>query len=282
MNGGKFEAATASEAYFTQTPGGALTINGGETARVDLPLAAVDPLKLYHVRATVTDASGRSLSAERLMGGFVAVPRAKASPKVDGVLDEAMWRTVPMANINKAEQVHNVDSAAKPWKGVVDLSATLQYAWDEKYLYAAIKVTDDIAGALKQDDNLWAQDGLQFLVDPARQSAEKAGKYDYVVSLGAKGPQAWSALSASALAPTGEAKDILVAAKRQGNTGTITFEIAFPWQRLAPFQPKPGADLGLSIGLNEDDGNGRHSFMGWFGNIHTKDIEIVGDLVLAD
>ena len=31
--------------------------------------------------------------------------------------------------------------------------------------------------------------------------------------------------------------------------------------------------------LNEDKGKGRHSFMTWFGNAHTKQVDTVGDLI---
>jgi hypothetical protein len=32
--------------------------------------------------------------------------------------------------------------------------------------------------------------------------------------------------------------------------------------------------------LNEDDGTGRHGFMGWFGDVQSKVVDYVGDLLL--
>ena len=102
------------------------------------------------------------------------------------------------------------------------------------------------------------------------------------MAVGKKGPEAWCSLSADAGAPNGEAKDIIVAYKRKGDgTGAITYEVAIPWTRLAPFKPRFDADLGLSMILNEDDGKGRYSYMTWFGNANTKEIATVGDLILA-
>ncbi len=49
---------------------------------------------------------------------------------------------------------------------------------------------------------------------------------------------------------------------------------------MAPFKPGAGADLGLTMILNEDDGKGRKSYMGWFGNASTKQVDGVGDLIL--
>ena len=50
---------------------------------------------------------------------------------------------------------------------------------------------------------------------------------------------------------------------------------------MAPFKPAAGANLGLTMLLNEDDGPGRKSYMMWFGNASTKQVESVGDLILG-
>ncbi len=98
-----------------------------------------------------------------------------------------------------------------------------------------------------------------------------------------KGPQAWCFLSADARAPAGEARDIVVSARRTNpERGDMTYVVAIPWSRLAPFQPTVGANLGLCVVLNEDDGPGRASFMGWFGDVQSKRVDTVGDLVLTD
>jgi hypothetical protein len=36
------------------------------------------------------------------------------------------------------------------------------------------------------------------------------------------------------------------------------------------------------MAINEDDGTGRKSFMTWFGNAHTKQVDTVGDLILGE
>ncbi len=163
-----------------------------------MPLSNFDPLKIYRVRANLTDATGRTLSNERYLAGAVLVPKAKTTPKLDGVLDEAAWQNAPVQNLNSADQFYAVGNDAAPWKGVKDLSSKLQFLWDEKYLYVGATVTDDKMGNLQEDSMIWAQDGLQFLIDPSRESAEKPGKYDYGVAVGKKGPQAWRFLSADA------------------------------------------------------------------------------------
>jgi Carbohydrate family 9 binding domain-like len=197
------------------------------------------------------------------------------------VLDEADWKKAPVEKIDEARQYYGLGKDKVKWKGPADLSGTIRYLWDDKYLYVGVEVTDDIAGGLKEGSSLWSMDGLQFLVDPCRGQDENVGKYDYAMAVGKKGAQAWCSLTADAGAPPGVANDITVAYHRPGDgTGAITYELAIPWYRLAPLKPTAGGDLGLTMILNEDDGQGRKSFMAWFGNAHSKQIDAVADLIL--
>ena len=229
----------------------------------------------------MADSSGATAIRDRNLAGFVAVPKVKGEIKLDGILDEADWKHAPVEHINEERQYLSYEPATVKWKGPADLSGTIRYLWDDHYLYVGVEVTDDIEGGKQDSNKLWDQDGLQFLVDPCRGLDENVGKYDYSIADGKHGLQAWCDLSADAGAPNGVASDIKVSAKRKGDgTGAITYEIAFPWSRLAPFKPAVDADLGLTMILNEDDGQGRKSFMTWFGNASSKQVDSIGDLVL--
>ena len=271
----------SSDAYFAGTPSGSMTLAGGQSSNVVVPLNGVDPQNTYQVTSTLTDATGRTATRKRNVAGFVAVPRVKGAIKLDGVLDDPDWKNAPVEKIDEARQYFSFDPANVKWKGLADLSGTIRFLWDDKYLYVGVEVTDDVFSNTKQDGDLWGGDGLQFLIDPCRGLDESVGKYDYTMGVGTKGPQAWCNLTADGSAPNGEAKDITVAYKRKGDgTGAITYELAIPWTRLAPFKPGPDADLGLTMILNEDDGQGRKSFMTWFGNASSKQVDTVGDLIL--
>jgi hypothetical protein len=147
-----------------------------------------------------------------------------------------------------------------------------------------VDVKDNLRGVPQKDDLLWFQDGLQLLIDPVRAGGQKQGKLDLAIGVGINGPKAWCHLSADASIMTGEAKDISVAAKFADETsGNVTYEIAIPWKRLTPFKPEPGANIGMTIAVNEDDRTpGRDSFMTWFGSVQTKDVAQVGDIILQD
>lgn len=276
---GRYDKHQPAQAHFTETPKGELSLAPGAQKEITLSLAGTDPFTVYRVRGTVTDSTGATARPERNVAGFVGVPKVKDGEiKFDGVLDEGAWKNAPVEKINEERQYCPSENAK--WKGPADLSGTLRFLWDDHYLYVGVEVTDDIKGGMKQDDAIWAQDGLQFLIDPCRGLDEGVGKYDYSVAEGLKGLQAWCNLSAGA--PTGDAtSDIKISAKRPGDgTGAITYEIAFPWSRIIPFKPADGADLGLTLILNEDDGQGRHSFMTWLGDAEAKRTDPVADLIL--
>lgn len=62
----------------------------------------------------------------------------------------------------------------------------------------------------------------------------------------------------------------------------MTYEVAIPWKRLAPFRPRPGADLGLGMIINEDDGIGRRSSIDWFEGVHLKETDYIGDVIMSN
>ncbi|MCW8131024.1 MAG: hypothetical protein KIS92_11800 [Planctomycetota bacterium] len=274
---GDYAAQAETAAYLAEAANGTLTVPAKQQASVVVPIANADPVKVYAATATVTDAAGGSISTERCLGGFVAVHRVKAAPKLDGDLSDEDWKRAPVHKLDQAPQYFTLDKSVA-WKGKDDLSATMRYLWDDTFLYVGVDVSDDVNSNTKEDGAIWAGDGLQFLVDPKRTSGEKAGKYDLGMAAGKKGPQAWCFLSANAATPAGKVPDIAVTYNLR--PGGVVYELAIPWSRLAPFQPAPNANLGLSMIVNEDDGKGRTGFIGWFGNPHTKNIDTVGDLIL--
>ena len=285
MHAGTFDlnAASAATAYFTGEAQGEAKLAPHESRPVRIGLAKVDPLTIYRVRATCLDAAGHPAQRERFMGGFASAGRVKGAITLDGNLDEPEWRAAPKYLINEERQYFYIHRDIKPWSGPRDLSGTLRFLWDDEFLYVGVEVTDDIFLNHAQDSMIWAQDSLQFLIDPFRQEARGRGRYDYAIGSGAKGPQAWCSLSADASAPTGGVPDIRISARRvDPKNGDMVYEVAIPWSRLAPFAPGVGRDLGLSMILNEDDGPGRKSFMGWFSGVHLKEKDFVGDVILGD
>ncbi len=269
-----------AEAYFTDVNQGDIELQAGEEKRVSLGLAQVERLTVYKVRAQIVDAGGKAVINERLMAGFAGVHRAGGTIAIDGNLDEAGWSKAPVLKIDEARQFFSYSKEGK-WNGPQDLSGQLRFLWDDQNLYLSMVVTDDKFVNSKEDNELWAMDGLQMMFDPYRDREEKLGRYDYFGGIGKKGPQFWCGLTADGRAPTGEVKDITLAGKRTDTTtGAINYEMAIPWSRILPFAPAVGRNLGLGILINEDDGLGRETFLGWFSGAHSKTVNQVGDLIL--
>lgn len=258
---------------------GNATLDGGASRVAEARIADFAPDTLYRIRTTVVDDLGRRTVAERYAGGFASAVRATSPVTIDGKADEPFWASAPAERIGTdPAQTLRYGANAPEWKGPDDLSATWKAAWDADALYLLVEVTDDVYRVPFADSALWNQDGLQFLFDPARTSDEKNGKYDYSAGVGTKGPQAWCHLTAHSSVLEGEAPWRLAEEKLGG--GSRRYELAIPWTSLAPFEPRAGADLGISMILNEDDGQRRIGYTGWFAGPHTKDLDHIGDLVL--
>lgn len=285
MAGGTYALndAKPSSAYFSTVAEDKTTLAPGAEKTVVLPISGADRQALYQIRATATDATGNTVQAMRRVGGFARVVRATGGIQLDGRLDEAAWKNAPGFRLDEARQFCRVEKQGKPWAGVDDLSGVLRFAWDEQALYVAVEVKDDLFKNPKSDKQLWNQDGLQFVIDPYRAETASRGRYDYSMGLGQKGPQAWCHMSGDPSAPAGLASEIKLAVRPVSETnGDRIYEVAIPWTRLAPFKPGVQANLGLTMVINEDDGTGRKSTIGWFGGVHLKEANFVGDLILSE
>jgi hypothetical protein len=277
------EEAGPATAFFSGVAEDTGTLQPNETREIPLGLSQVDRLGIYRLRATAFDSTGNSVSRERLVGGFAKAARATGPVALDGSFDSKDWQSAPAYQLNEQRQFSVIVKGAKKWGGPQDLSGVLRFLWDDKYLYVGVQVTDDIFCNTKQDDQLWGGDGLQFLIDPYRQEVQGRGRYDYAMGHGLKGDEVWCHMSADVGTPVGEVKDILLTTKRlDAKTGNLNYVVAFPWQRLAPFHPVPGGDLGLGMIINEDDGEGRRSSMDWFEGVHLKETFFVGDVILGE
>ncbi|PTX97579.1 hypothetical protein DB346_21565 [Verrucomicrobia bacterium LW23] len=282
MSGGTYKLTDSrpAQAHFDGAANGKLELKPLEQKTIRLAIGNTDRQTLYRLRATATDSAGATVQRERRVGGFARAVKCSGPPVLDGRLDEAIWRDAPVYNLNEARQFCKVEKDAKDWAGPDDLSGSLRFAWDASHLYVAVQVTDDKYCNNKADSALWSMDGLQFLVDPYRAQERSLGRYDYSMGLGQKGLQAWCHRSAHAASPSGVAPDIRLAVVPA--QGGCTYEVAIPWTRLAPFTPATGANLGLTMVVNEDDGGGRKSTIGWFGGVHLKEALYVGDVILSD
>jgi hypothetical protein len=143
------------------------------------------------------------VSHTRLVGGFVGTPKAKSAITIDGDLTETDWQRARVLHLDGPRQFYKSEKPGH-WNGPDDLTGTLRFLWDEKYLYLSVDVVDNVFCNPSQDGRLWSMDGLQFLIDPARDQRATHGRYDIAMGIGRKGPQAWCHMSADVRSPEGE------------------------------------------------------------------------------
>ncbi|HCE44517.1 MAG TPA: hypothetical protein DET40_13300 [Lentisphaeria bacterium] len=287
MKDGKYDmgAVIASGAVLSSPSEGQETLEKGAEKKIDLVLGKIEPFTLYRIKTTLKDSEGNIIEQERLVSGFVPVRKTDKAPALDGKMDEGVWGRAESTKVidkNNYCLFKKIDKSNE-WDNPEDLSADVRFLWDDKNLYIGIKVTDDVMSFVNEDGAIWNQDGLQMMIDPYRDSDSKPGKYEYGAAIGKKGPQMWCYSVADQDIKLGEVKDMKFAiVADEKNSKVLNYEIAIPWSHLAPFKPGAGKDLGLSVMINEDDGSGRKSVMGFFGGVHLKQVDMTGDLILIE
>jgi hypothetical protein len=190
---------------------------------------------------------GRQEFKEKRMLDSTYIPKAKGVIRIDGDVSE--WRDIPPYRLNRIEQAQQIKSW---WSGIDDLAADVWFQWDEKYLYFAAEVKDDIHRQPSTGGSTWMGDGFQisFAVDDKY-------AYELCLSLTNEGPQLYSLWTLQDT--TGPVSDAKVAVKRDGKC--TYYETAIPWSSIQPIQPKPGESLRLNFILNENDGTTREGYL---------------------
>jgi len=171
------------------------------------------------------------------------VVRTRRPIAVDGKLDE--WADVLAMPLGYASRI-SIDD-------VENLSAKVQFQWDEDYIYMAVTVRDNVFYQPYSGDGAWQADNLQLFFDPKGDGngpGHREDDYAYGMTLTARGVQPWVWRSPDLY--EGEAADIKLAVER---TGDLTiYEAAIPASRLAPARLAAGTRMGYNLVVNDKDG----------------------------
>jgi len=180
-------------------------------------------------------------------------PRFRRPPKIDGRLCED-WRSDRGAVLDRPRHIECVKpplTAQRFWQGPNDLSATLYVGWDDRRLYLAIDVNDDVQTTHDFDAAEWTGDCLMVSIDPECDGGYQLQGEDHVF---------WLALTAKQKKPRDDEDQQLGGEHRikikEDESGTV-YELALPWADVGIERPRPGMRLGLNILVLDDDG-GRH------------------------
>ncbi len=218
--------------------------------RIALPLpspaASGAPLSLKTTAGST--AKSVDVASELLSAGHLA------KPKIDGSLAAAAG----LQPVRCDGKVFLFPPDAT-WNGTDDLSATAYFGWNEEGLYFAAKVRDDVHSAPSDGPkDFWKSDSVQIAIDPEGWSIQE---YDGNVRelglvLGNSGPKAfiWS--------KEGGAKEFKPSLAITRLDGLTKYEAFFKWDELGIPPPEAGKIMPLNFIVNENDGQGRSSWMG--------------------
>jgi len=226
----------------------------------------------YSIKATL-QMEGISFSLERMMTFYPCLKTTKP-PVIDGQFSPGEWSdAIPI----------RLDMFAKKegdWKGPEDLSATAYFLWDDEQAYFAMRVVDDVFHQPYLGGEIWKGDSIQIGLGLSPLE-DIAGVYyaEGAMALTQRGKLLW-VYHAPGIPYEGEFQELNFAIGRQGNE--IIYEAAIPYRSLN-FPISSGAWIGLDIMVNDNDGQGRKSWMEWGGGLgKEKNPRLFWDMVFIE
>lgn len=198
---------------------------------------------------------------------FAAEAKRIPSPiKIDGDISE--WNRQCPIPILGDNQLSKIDPSYQwlPEK----FSGVAYLCWDEKALYVAAQVRDDVHFAATTGDKTPEGDSMVIGIQPNKDDGNSGQASMYYISSANPGggsgactlyrPREHSGgLPSGQLARDSSVYDIAI--KTDGNI--TTYELRIPWAELGNIRPSLGTKFGLSLQLNDNDGKGRVAVMTW-------------------
>lgn len=211
------------------------------------------------------------------MNGTVKAYYTSVAPTIDG--DWSDWSAPEMP-------ARFVVVGGQHRSGIQDLDASFKLAWDENYLYVAVKMRDDKYVQNARIDQLYKGDSIEVLFD-----SEFYGDFDnatlnnddFQVGINPghgspSGPkEAYIWYPANQVGPR---DDIDIGTKRSG--GITRIEVEIPWSTFN-VTPETGAHYGFAIGISDNDDSTRDVQQTFMSNIRKRTLAnptTWGDLTL--
>lgn len=209
----------------------------------------VQPVFLPHptpTPATTPDATaGPTLQGENIIH---AAPVLEPPPGINGDLTEWTFLVYPVGEPNFGRE---------NWQGANDLSALWNIAWDEDYLYIAIKVRDDTFVQKATGVNIFKGDSLELWIDADRAgdaSTPTLNGDDYQLGLSPGDLTSPTVIPEAYLwFPKEQARSVsgAIIATRLVEGG-YHLEVAVPWTILH-ITPTAGQSIGFALNINDND-----------------------------
>jgi len=228
----------------------------------------------YFIEALVQDKTGIEARQGR---GFAFRPAVKAKTPltIDGDLSD--WNDAVPLFVNPANRLNGLTFFADmfgekmQWTGNDDFSAAWQMMWDENFLYVATRVFDDHIMPQQALRTFWNGDVLSLQIDPLPDQSDASALpiprdlrqiHSFDIGMNADGAVI-RRKHATSTHPAWAVTSIRIAARPMPDG--LQYEIAIPWTELDPLRPALSGWFGASFAWYEDDGNGRETYINWFG-----------------
>lgn len=184
--------------------------------------------------------------------------RADKMPTIDGKMEPGEWTTFSGPFKMKGSEFAQKLAG---WKGNDDLSGEIYLMYDDKYLYMAAKITDNVHCGYDEQDRIWAADSIQFAVTDAQVGDARITEMG--MGLMDNGPQYKRYLSQHS-AEDGFDMDKYYEEPEFNatlNGNVTTYEFKMSWKDLFRYDYVPTENLIFSILVNDNDGSGRRGWM---------------------
>ncbi len=181
---------------------------------------------------------------------------------IDGYLRPDEWPEDPASNIriDRAEQC--LLERRPRWKGPADASAVGRLAVDDRALYLAVSVTDDVA--FPPGEPWWSGDGIELFLHtgpstpgapPANPVGEAYGEDDWQIFLMPSNPNLrWGVAKHGAAAPfdDGGLKGVRMASSRRAG-GSYDVELRIPLSNFPALAGGGAHAIGFALAINDVD-----------------------------
>lgn len=221
--------------------GSSLNLAAKATARITFPFRYSGRTKYneYAIGVQVRGKTGAVVMSDRVPLDFAVIPHTSAPVNIDGDLGD--WSHAWPVHLRL--RAENLDPSALSARGFAQ--------FDERYLYLALWVQDEVHTQENTGPGIWAGDCLQVSIDPLNEKNEGGyGPHDYEMGF-ARATASNKQLSALWVGPD---KKILEKSRfivvRDEDTKTTRYEIAIP-RAVLPATFAPGSKMGLNFGLND-------------------------------
>lgn len=180
-------------------------------------------------------------------GTWVTAKYMKSPPTFDSVWDE--WESTKYP-------AKFLAYGANEWKNSDDLEGSFRVGWDEKYLYIAVKVLDDIYAQNATGQDIYKGDSIELLLDTnlyGDLSTTSLNSDDFQIGIspgkgGIDGPA-----EAYLWFPSGKAgglEDVIISST--SGDGVYRVEIGIPW-KVFNITPSNGQQYGFGLSFSDND-----------------------------